>query len=136
VTLVLWAIGSQLPSTTNSYSPSSAPSAGLETDSRASTEPQLELVKYSWSTEYDHAILEGQVKNISASSLRNVTAVATFYDKSGGFITSDDAIIDYNPILPGQVSPFKVITTENPAMRKAGVEFKFLMGGTINTRYK
>jgi hypothetical protein len=74
------------------------------------------------------------VRNISGESLRNVEAVVTFYDKSGGFITSDDAIIEYNPILPGQVSPFKTITTWNPAMHTASIEFKSLMGGTIPHR--
>jgi len=54
--------------------------------------------------------------------------VATFYDANGGFITTSDALIDYNPILPGQTSPFKVMKTENPAMKKASVEFKYLMG--------
>ena len=52
----------------------------------------------------------------------------------GGFITSDDALIDYNPILPGQTSPFKAMATENPAMRKASIDFKELMGGSIEWR--
>lgn len=81
--------------------------------------------------ELGYAILEGQVKNISSQSLQNVTAVASFYDANGGFITTSDALIDYNPILPGQTSPFKVMKTENPAMNKANVEFKYLTGGSI-----
>ena len=101
------------------------------TPSQTVVEPQLELVAYSWGTESDYAILEGQVKNISSQSLQSVTAVATFYDANGGFITTSDALIDYNPILPGQTSPFKVMKTENPAMKKANVEFKYLMGGSI-----
>jgi hypothetical protein len=63
--------------------------------------------------------------------LEHVTAVVQFYDKYGNFITSADALIDYNPILPNQISPFKVMATYNPEMKKAGVEFKYLMGGTI-----
>ena len=133
--ILLYAIGSQLPDTTT-YTPSGSPSAASQESPPASSEPQLEVIKYTWSTEYGYATLEGQVKNISGEPLRSVTAVATFYDKNGGFITSDDALIDYNPILPGQVSPFKVMATENPAMHKAGVEFKFLLGGTINTRHR
>jgi hypothetical protein len=98
------------------------------------TEPPLELVSYSWHIEYGYAILEGQVKNISAQPLKSVEAVASFYDSAGGFITSADSLIAYNPILPGQTSPFKVMATENPAMKKAGVEFKELFGGTIPFR--
>jgi hypothetical protein len=94
----------------------------------------LELLKYTWHIEYGYAILEGQVKNISSEHLRNVNAAASFYDASGGFITSSHTLIDFNPVLPGQTSPFKVMTRQNPAMKKAGVEFKYLMGGTIPFR--
>jgi hypothetical protein len=71
------------------------------------------------------------VKKISGQSLRNVQAVVTYRDRAGNFITSDDALIEYNPILAGQTSPFKVLTTQNPEMRTAFIEFKELMGGTI-----
>ena len=98
--------------------------------------PALELVNSSWHEESGYAIFEGQVKNISSSPLENVEAVVSFYDGGGGFITSSDALIDFNPILPGQTSPFKVMKTENPAMKKAGVEFKHLMGGSIRYRNK
>jgi hypothetical protein len=96
--------------------------------------PQLELKNFGWHTEYGYAILEGQVTNISAVPLKNVTAVASFYDAKGGFVTSSEALIEYNPILPGQTSPFSVGTTENPAMKKAAVDFKDLLGGTIPFR--
>jgi hypothetical protein len=64
--------------------------------------------------------------------LKNVAVVATWYDKDGNFIKTDDALIDYNPILPGQTSPFKTITSGNPAMSRYTVEFKHLLGGTIS----
>ena len=75
--------------------------------------------------------VEGQVQNISSTSLENVAAVATWYDKDGTFIKSDEALIDYNPILPGQTSPFKTISSGNPAMTRYTIEFKELLGGTI-----
>jgi len=95
------------------------------------TGPLLELQTWRWGENYSYATAEGTVKNISGSSLEHVTAVVQFYDKYGNFITSADALIDYNPILPNQISPFKVMATYNPEMKKAGVEFKYLMGGTI-----
>ena len=55
-------------------------------------------------------------------------------DGSGTFITTDNALIDYNPILPGQTSPFKTMSSTNPAMSKYTVDFKHLIGGTIDTR--
>jgi hypothetical protein len=104
-----------------------------------SDEPELEVISFTWGgTETGHFVeAKGQVKNISGKRLEKVEAVVTFSDKSGGFITSSEALIDYNPILPGQTSPFNVLETYNPAMRTgtATVEFKFLMGGTIPTRH-
>ena len=126
--LGLWVIGSL-----TSNGPSSSPSSGI-TNPPLPTEPQLELVKYTWHTEYGYAILEGQVRNISSQALEHVAAVASYYDANGDFITSSDTLIKFNPILPGQTSPFSVMTTENPAMKKARVEFKELMGGTISFR--
>ena len=95
---------------------------------------QLELVRFHSHVEYGYAILEGQVKNVSSESLKNVEAVGSYYDAAGGFITSSQSLIAYNPILPGQTSAFKVMTTANPAMKGVSVDFKYLMGGTIACR--
>ena len=97
---------------------------------------QLEIVSSSWSKGYGYATYEGQIKNISSLKLKNVQAVVTWYDKNDNMITLSSALIEYNPILPGQSSPFKVMKTYNPAMEKAGVEFSHLMGGTITTYRK
>jgi hypothetical protein len=135
IVVVLYLIGDAMgPSSSSTASSSSTPfasSTGTSTPAPEDYSPKLELVKWTWGEEYDYAIAEGQVKNISSESIRSVQAVVTFYDKNGEFITSDDALIDYNPILPAQTSPFKVMATWNPAMKKAGIEFKELMGGTI-----
>lgn len=98
---------------------------------RPSAKPQLELVNWNWRTEYDYAIAEGKVKNISGVSLKNIEAVVSFYTKEGTFITSDTALIEYNPLLADQESPFKVMTTFNPAMNNAKIDFKDLWGGAI-----
>jgi len=97
---------------------------------------QLELLNTNWSMGHGYATYEGQVKNISSLKLKNIRAVVTFYDKNGNMITSSSALIEYNPILPNQSSPFKVLKTYNPAMQKAGVEFSYLGGGTLKTYRK
>jgi hypothetical protein len=78
----------------------------------------------------------GRVKNISNESLNHVEAVVVFEAKDGTFITSGSALIDYQPILPGQSSPWKVIETWNPKMAKASLRFKYLMGGGIRTKHE
>jgi hypothetical protein len=54
-----------------------------------------------------HMTVEGEVVNRTSDSLRNVAVVITWRDAAGKFITSDRVLIDYNPVLPGQASPFK-----------------------------
>jgi hypothetical protein len=86
------------------------------------------------SESYGYFIVEGQVKNTSGSSLDNVVAVVTVYDANKRFITYDEALIDYTPILAGQTSPFSVYVDYNPAIEWYDVEFKHLLGGTIPCR--
>lgn len=79
-------------------------------------------------------VIQGEVENISGESLKNVAAVASWYDKNDVLIKSDTTLIEYNPILPGQRSPYKVMSTHNPAMAKYSIAFKSLLGGSIATR--
>jgi hypothetical protein len=98
--------------------------------------PQLELLDWHWSRQYDFVTAEGQVKNITSEPIENVEAVVTFTDANGKFITTGEALIDFNPVLPGQTSPFQAMATWNPAMNNASVQFKSLFGGTIPCRKK
>jgi hypothetical protein len=43
--------------------------------------------------------------------------VASWYDKDGTFISSDDAPIEYQPLMPGHTSPFKSLIQGMPRMR-------------------
>jgi len=97
-------------------------------------QPSLELLNFSCSAQSDFFIIEGQVKNISDKSIKNVAAVGNTYTNNNDFVTSDNALIDYNPILSGQISPFKIIITGNPAIKKCTVDFKELFGGSILTK--
>ena len=126
---VILAVGSIDDSGSSGGSSGSSNSSNSPTP--GSAEPKLFLLNWSWHEEYGYAIVEGEVKNISSENLRNVQAVAKFYTVDKKFITSGDALIEYNPILPGQTSPFKVMATHNPAMKTASIDFKELMGGTI-----
>ena len=98
--------------------------------------PPLEVGAWTWSVEHDYATVEGEVTNLSSRPLANVEAVASFRDSAGTFITSNDALIEYNPIMPGQASPFKVMVKYNPLMHRAQLNFKELMGGAIDFRVK
>lgn len=96
----------------------------------------LEIVSgdWHWQHEYDWAVAEGRVKNISRGSLDHVLVQVEFEDGNGTFITTGEALTDYQPILPGQTSPWKVMATWNPEMKHASVHFRRNMGEAIPTR--
>jgi hypothetical protein len=98
--------------------------------------PVLELESWQWGEEHSYAIVQGRVTNISSENLRNVSAQISFFTKEGDFITSEDALVEFNPLLPGQTSPFKVMARWNPAMNRAQITFKTLFGGTLPWRDK
>jgi hypothetical protein len=94
--------------------------------------PQLVLVSWAWHAEGGQITGEGEVKNVSAGILQNVEAVTSYYTADDKFITSNEAIIEYNPILPGQTSPYKTTGTFNPAIQSGRIDFKTFMGGQVS----
>lgn len=99
--------------------------------------PECQLEVIDWNVgraSRGFAEVHGMVRNLSTDRLGNVTAVVNWYTADNTFIRSDDALIEYNPIMPGQSSPFRVISPYNPQMHTARIEFKELMGGKIRAR--
>jgi len=94
----------------------------------------LELLAMHYTSEYDFITVEGQVRNISGVRLESVLAVVQFYDANGNFVKSDSALVDFDPIMPGQTSPFSVITTDNPAIERYSTTFTLFSGETIPTK--
>jgi hypothetical protein len=100
---------------------------------RQETSPELELLNWKWSPQYGSLVIaEGQVKNISGRKLENVQALVTWYDKDRKMVTYNNSLIAYNPLMPGQISPFKVLDRHNPAMARASIEFKHMFGNKIS----
>lgn len=75
--------------------------------------------------------IDGFVRNVTNQSLRNVVAVALLCDDNGKFLLSDEARLSYNPIQPGQESPFKILIREDPVISGGAIRFKELNGGEI-----
>jgi hypothetical protein len=76
--------------------------------------------------------VRGEVKNVSSDKLENVAAVGTWRTEKGDLVKSDDALLQFNPIMPGQVSPFETISTGNPQARTCVLAFQVLGGGQID----
>ena len=49
------------------------------------------------------------------------------------FLKTSSAIVEYNPIMPGQTSPFTVMDTGNPVISTEQTSFKEMMGGELLT---
>ena len=94
--------------------------------------PPLEVISWKCDKEYSYVFVRGEVKNISSRSIENVMAVGEFRTKDGTLVKSEDSLIDYNPILPGQTSPFKTGGTDNPAITKCNLSFKTLFGHQLD----
>lgn len=115
---------------------SNAPSTSRANASAAAGGAKLEVESWNCGHEHGYSKVTGRVKNISDQPLENVTAVGEFFTSDNTFVKSSEALIDYNPILAGQSSPFEVLTTHNPAISTCNISFKKLMGGTIETKEK
>jgi len=108
------------------------PTAPITAPPPAAPSAQLKLLASRGEIgEYGYNTVEGQVQNITEASMKNIEAVVTWHDSNGNFISSDTALIEYDPLLPGQTSPFEVLARANPAMKKYSVEFKSFFGGRI-----
>ncbi|MGI5835345.1 MAG: helix-turn-helix domain-containing protein [Chloroflexota bacterium] len=111
----------------------SVPNTPVAAASRNATGIELELLTSNSFTQYNLSIVEGQVRNIGGASLSDVEALVRWYSPSNQLITSVSSLIAYNPIQQYQVSPFKVITTFNPAMAHYTVSFKGQDGTELPT---
>lgn len=87
--------------------------------------PLLELRAFTWQqTETgNYAIVSAQVRNVSDAPIESLKAVVSFYAIDGTFIKSDIGYVEYRPLMPGQLSPVEVMSSWNPMMSKATIEF-------------
>ena len=76
------------------------------------------------------------MKNVSSEPIENLQALVSYSTKDGTFITAADGLVAYNPLLPGQTSPFKVMVSHNPAMKSASLAFKTMFGGGVASTSK
>jgi hypothetical protein len=58
-------------------------------------------------------------------------AVGIFRGADDELIKSSDALVDYNPLMPGQASPFEAGTTDNPLIKSCELSFKTLWGSQL-----
>lgn len=79
----------------------------------------------------DRVAVAGEVKNIDANVLPDVEAIVKWYDKSGNLVTTDTDRIQAQPLLPGRISTFEVISVYQDGMIDYQLSFRTLSGGDI-----
>jgi len=75
--------------------------------------------------------IDGEVQNISESSLSDIEVIVAWYTADNHFIRSDSALVTYNPILPRQISPYKVYSDINPSMATYKISFHEMAGASV-----
>ena len=89
----------------------------------------------SWNcdaTDGNYYETKGEIRNLTSRILKDVRALVTWRSSSGAFITSDSARIEYQALLPGQRSPFRVLTSGNPQMSECSVGFQENFGDVLS----
>ncbi|SRR6266849_2047241 len=93
--------------------------------------PALELVALHREREYDYLTAQGRVKNLTSGQLSDVMVEVEYYDSNDNMVTSKEGVLDYRPLMPGQISPFTVMLHDDPAIKTCRVKFKHLSGEII-----
>jgi hypothetical protein len=107
---------------------------GFATTKWYTPEPPARLRVTNWSCQLrarlpDHG---GRSLEYFPGKYEGHTGRSILLTEAGDFVSSDDALIEYNPLLAGQTSPFKTITKGNPAIKRCKIGFKHFWGAEIS----
>ena len=122
------ASGPDTPTSDTSTSDALANAGSDSSGSSSANVPPLAKGSENFSRESDYDIVSGEITNIGGDKLDDVEAVTTFYDSNGGVVTTADAVIDFNPLMPGQTSPYKTMNPDNPLIKTEKTEFHTMNG--------
>lgn len=83
----------------------------------------IENWRWSYTSTGRYVTAEGRITNVSGRSIDSIRALVEYFTADGTFITSDYSYVEIRPLLPGQATPFSVMTNANPAMSTASIRF-------------
>ncbi|MER8882453.1 FxLYD domain-containing protein [Mesorhizobium sp. M0816] len=99
---------------------------------RIAARPDLKIDGSRCGTEYGFIKITGRVTNKTTRPIENLMAVGIF-SSNGDYVKSATAMVEYQPLLPGQTSPYTVMTTANPAITNCLTTFKTMFGGEVSS---
>lgn len=85
-------------------------------------------------SEYSWAGCTGSVKNLLPEKLREVEVVVALLSDDGTVQASSSGPIDYDPLLPGQESPWGIQAPLNPEFSKYSVAFRTAFGQPLRAQ--
>jgi hypothetical protein len=77
--------------------------------------------------------VEGQIKNLTSAPLADVVITTTFQTANGSFVSTSDSPAKFNPLLPGQVSPFDGYGEYNPDIGSVIIQPSILFGASLQS---
>ena len=90
----------------------------------------LKLNGWHWEESYGYVKAIGSVKNISNKKIERLRVVVSWFDKDNNLITYDTSYVEYTALMPGQTTPFTIMESYNPRMKKAQINFILESGNT------
>lgn len=88
--------------------------------------------RWNWSASGDYIHIEGEIRNVTTERIEGIKIILTFYDKSQRLVTSDISYANFDPIMPGQTSPYTSMISANPAIDTYTVQFSTRSGERLN----
>lgn len=86
--------------------------------------PLLSLLSIHQRREESRLVVSGLVKNVSAAPLAHVSAVVMLYDRTGAYLDSGRAPLEFTLVPPGAESPFSVEAREADRAARIRISFR------------
>lgn len=94
-------------------------------------EPVLGLIGLNSEGDENLFQVHGLVRNLTGSPINSVVAVVNYFGENNAFVKTDEGHAKFDPIMPGQTSPFTVITSAHPSIVRYVVQFRQFAGSTL-----
>jgi hypothetical protein len=94
-------------------------------------QPVIRASQFRVEREQGYLTISGMAGNLSGGSLKNVEALVEFFDKSGGLVKSESALVDLPMLRGGEESPFTVQSRDAAQIASYRIRFREMLGASI-----
>lgn len=93
---------------------------------------QVTLASASAERQLGYVTVSGSVQNHAQNRLAQVEAVVELLDRQNHTVKVESALVAFDPLPPGETSPFRVEVPDTDRAVAYRVRFKKLLGGALN----